>query len=719
MFRETRRIMITLFLLLAAGLFFGSEREFFAGTVGDRGSAGDDGVISLRLQKILGSVPPTEPVAVWVFFRDKGIEDGPGLEKALQERKSRMSSRVLWRRSKTMGKQTVLPGDLPVFGNYVSEVLSQGCTLRHRSNWLNAVSVEATPDAIHRISKLPCVRRIQKVANLGRIEPLDVRKDGITGGAERVSQAGHRLDYGSSYEQLLQLNVPAVHDSGFSGAGVIVMMLDTGYYKDHESLVGQNVIAEWDFVFGDGETQNEPEDDPGQHSHGTATWSALGGYYPGELIGPAYGASFLLAKTEDIRSERPVEEDNYVAALEWADTLGVDVTSASLCYRDFDEGYEDYTYEDLDGNTAVITVAVDEAARRGIIVCNAMANSGYEGLGSLWTPADADSIISCGAVDPDGQIADFSSRGPTYDNRIKPEMVARGVGTYSADDNGGYGYFSGTSLSTPLVAGSAALVLEAHPDWGPMEVRQALMSTADRASSPNVAYGSGMIDVLSAIYDDGLDLTPSSFSLGSPAPGDSVDNVDVEFDWSASVDPIGGDILYKLMIATDTTFLDPTVVWDIEGNSYTLAGTLEEGLYYWKVFAYTLQSIYRASSEVYPFTAADLTGTGDDGPSVLLPRSFDLKQNYPNPFNPQTTISFDIPDLGKMGKESAAEARLNIYDIRGRLVRELYSGELASGSYQLSWDGRNESGQSVPSGIYIYRLVAGDWSSVKKMVLSK
>jgi hypothetical protein len=161
------------------------------------------------------------------------------------------------------------------------------------------------------------------------------------------------------------------------------------------------------------------------------------------------------------------------------------------------------------------------------------------------------------------------------------------------------------------------------------------------------------------------------------------------------------------------------VTWDIEENSYTLTGTLEEGTYYWKVFAYTLQGIYRASSEIVQFTAAELTGTGDDGPVILLPRSFDLKQNYPNPFNPHTTISFDIPNLGEKGKEKTTTAQLNIYDIRGRLVRALYRGELESGRYQFSWDGRNESGRSVPSGIYIYRLVAGDWSSVKKMVLSK
>lgn len=707
-----------LFILILSiiGLFFVLERDTF-GLMDDKKidpSGKEEGVISGRLLDELESLPPGERIAVWVFFRDRGFQNQEAIDRALKIRKEQFSARVLRRRSKTLGENTVLPSDLPLRKEYIDRILSSGASLRHRSKWLNAISVEATPEMIREMSTQPFVTRIQRVASIGMIDPLQPADSGKIGGGDRNRLSGS-LDYGPSLGQLEQINVPAVHDSGFSGSGVIVMMLDTGYYKDHESLVSLDVIAEWDFVFNDGETQNEPEDVSNQHDHGTATWSALGGYMPGQLIGPAYNASFLLAKTEDLRSETPAEEDNYVAALEWGDSLGVDITSASLAYLDFDMGYPDYTYEDLDGNTAVISVAVDEAARRGILACNSASNNG-PAPGTIWTPADADSMLAVGAVDPDGIITGFSSRGPTYDGRIKPEVVARGSGTYAASASGGYGYFGGTSLSNPLVGGSAALLLEAHPEWGPMEIREALMATASRATIPDNAYGSGLIDVLAAVYEDGVELTPLPFSITSPAEGDTVPVNDIQFDWTASLDPLGRSVSYKLMIATDDIFTDPIVIWDIIENTYTFTDTLFGGSYFWKVFAYNNQSFYRESSEVFSFHASGVTSVGDDGPGISLPRAFGLGQNFPNPFNPQTTISFDLPG-GDDGE--VMPARLVIFDIRGRLVKNLFEGELKAGHYQFSWDGRDDSGTPLPSGVYFCRLDSGNWSSARKMVLSK
>jgi subtilisin family serine protease len=259
------------------------------------------------------------------------------------------------------------------------------------------------------------------------------------------------------------------------------------------------VIAEWDFIFDDGETQNQPGDDPEQHWHGTATWSILGGFAPGQLIGPAYGASFALAKTEDIRSETPAEEDNFVAALEWMDSLGVDLASVSLSYRWFDDPGNDYEWQDLDGNTATTTIAVDLAASRGILVVVAAGNYGPD-PGSLGSPADADSGLSVGATDEENDLLWFSSRGPTWDGRTKPEVLARGVDAYHATPDPGYSWSAGTSVATPLVAGCAALVMEAHPDWSAEQVKAALMWTADRARRPDSDWGWGRINVLRAIY---------------------------------------------------------------------------------------------------------------------------------------------------------------------------------------------------------------------------
>ena len=284
--KDRARSVFVVFLMIALFCAFGSE---IFGVV--RVSRRDQkrlrkGVISENFREELEGLSPSERIAVWVFFRDKGITDRDALEMALRERKERLSSRVLWRRSKTLGEKAVLPGDLPLFEDYVIGVISTGSEIRHRSNWLNAISVEATPAMISEISSLPYVRRVQRVATMGMIDPLTPSAGVKSNGDEKFSPAGG-LDHGPSFGHLDQINVPAVHDSGFSGAGVIVLMLDTGYYKDHEALATRKIIAEWDFVFNDGETQNEPEDVPNQHDHGTATWSALGGYAPGNLIGPA------------------------------------------------------------------------------------------------------------------------------------------------------------------------------------------------------------------------------------------------------------------------------------------------------------------------------------------------------------------------------------------------------------------------------------------------
>jgi len=368
-----------------------------------------------------------------------------------------------------------------------------------RSRWLNAVSVIAPPHVVRTIGRLPFVVRTAPVRG-GRSVPA------TPAGRTQAPGAGRDVfDYGPSLNQLAQIDVPAAHEAGYSGAGVIVAMLDTGYRHDHPafaSIVADGrLLAQWDFIDEDGQTQNQPGDPDSQDFHGTATWSALGGFAEGELIGPAYGASFLLAKTEDVSQEVPAEEDDWVAAAEWADQLGADVISSSLSYIDW------YTYEDMDGNTAVTTIAADVAASRGIVVCVSAGNQGTQDWYYIGAPADADTIVTVGAVRPDGEMWDQSSHGPTYDGRIKPEVVAQGDETVAAVPPGSIGgnpdalywTLSGTSMSAPLVAGCAALVLEAHPDWTPVQVREALMLTADNADAPDNHRGWGLVDVLAAI----------------------------------------------------------------------------------------------------------------------------------------------------------------------------------------------------------------------------
>jgi len=435
----------------------------------------------------------SQTAKVWVFFTDKGIFSKE--EFNAKAASVRLSEKVMKRRAK-VGMDHVVFADLPVAQGYIDEIINHGGKLRRQSRWLNAASFEISIKKLEEIGALPFVLQIKPVAGFSS-EPekaKPIRNDSTS----RQSLAPDALNYGNSYAQLQQINVPAVHEKGYHGEGVTLAIFDTGYRKSHEVFAPHytegRVLAEWDFVFNDSNTANEPEDWSSQWNHGTYIWSTSGGHKDGVQYGPAFKANFLLAKTEDVRSETPVEEDNWVAALEWADTLGADVVTSSLCYSDW------YTYEDLDGNTATITLAANTAAGLGIVVCNAMGNSGPSS-GTLLAPADAFDILAVGAVNSAGMIASFSSRGATYDGRTKPEVCARGVSTAcatsSSDDS--YGAVGGTSLATPLVAGAACLLVQAQPYFGPQLIRQALMETADNAATPNNIYGWGIIDVNAAL----------------------------------------------------------------------------------------------------------------------------------------------------------------------------------------------------------------------------
>lgn len=660
--------------------------------------------------------------AVWVYFIDKGETRDYPLSMGLSLAEAQLVPKARERRAKSMTGSLVDERDVPVFEPYVEKLLEGGAGLRFRSRWLNAVSLIVPEESIAAIERLPFVRKVAPVVSLARSGSRSLPRRG-----EREKAIGelpvfsHHAQgdtaiYGEAFGQLAEIGVPAVHDSGYTGAGVLVGMFDTGFYKSHQSLRNQPIVAERDFVFGDDETQNEPQDDSEQHVHGTLTWSALGGYAPYALIGPAYGASFFLAKTEDLRSETPVEEDNYVAALEWADILGVSVVSASLAYRDFDDPLDDYEWEDMDGNTATITIAVDIAASRGILVANAMGNSGYEGPGSLWTPADADSMLAVGAVYPGGDIlAEFSSRGPTYDDRTKPEVVARGVDTFCAFPFSPYSYgsASGTSLSTPLVGGAAALVMEAHPEWSAVAVRDALMQTADNQATPDNDRGWGLIDVHAAIYGISPPIYPVPFSLIAPADGDSTESSTIEFTWNASHDADTGDpLIYTLIVSGDEDLSGIVLVESTPETTLTVESGLVAGsTYYWTARAIDRDARERWARQVRSFSIEIPASIGPEGE---LPRSWTgLFQNSPNPFNPSTVIAFSV------GDEEGENVALEIFDVRGRRVRTLLDGSLGPGHHRLAWDGKDSRGSPAASGIYFYRLSVDGRSYTRKMSLQK
>ena len=267
-------------------------------------------------------------------------------------------------------------------------------------------------------------------------------------------------------------------------------------------MASLRIHATWDFVLD--EENPDPAPCPvGQvcSSHGLETLSILAGYAPGKLIGPAFAADFLLVRTENEAIETPFEEDLWVAAAEWADSMGADVVSSSVGYRTFDDPQLDHGWEEMDGNTLAITRAADMAVARGIVVVNAVGNDGlFTAPNTLYAPSDGDSVIGVGAVDRNGVYSILSSYGPTADGRTKPDVLAEGIGTFMAQANNPmlYGSGSGTSAACPLVAGVAALLISAFPDATPVQIGDALRSTASRASAPDRFQGWGLVDALAA-----------------------------------------------------------------------------------------------------------------------------------------------------------------------------------------------------------------------------
>ncbi len=401
--------------------------------------------------------------------------------------------------------------DLPVTPSYVTQIATTGATIVYSLKWFNAVVVNTNDQTVlDAIAALPFVDHIDQVLSKKPIQVSDGsgvnQLEGIppytlTNATSIVStKSTGSIDYGQAYNQTHMISLDALHDLGYTGQGMMIAILDAGFYhvdqiQAFDSLwLNNQILGTRDFnipgnnVFGDD-----------MHSHGTSVLSTMGANLPGEMVGTAPHASFWLIRTEVGDYEALIEEYNWAGGAEFADSIGVDVINSSLGYTTFDNPVYDHSYTDMDGNTTPVTRAGDLATSRGIMVVNSAGNSGGSSWQYIGAPADGDSVFSIGAVDASGGYASFSSTGPTYDGRIKPDVTAQGQDATVIAGWGGVVQGSGTSFSSPIMAGAMACLWQSAPLISAQELRDAVRSSASQATTPDMLYGYGIPNMLNAM----------------------------------------------------------------------------------------------------------------------------------------------------------------------------------------------------------------------------
>jgi serine protease AprX len=428
-----------------------------------------------------------------VYFSDKGTNMDAAVNPSLY-----LSDKAIERRIKQNIPFDM--SDIPVNEEYVKSVSKTGAKILTRSRWFNNLVIEASPEMMEEILRIPAISKISLLDNGTFKSTVSVKPffepEKINPQTNNIPKKATNdiYNYGNAYNQINQLNGQFLHNNGFSGQGMTIAVLDAGFNSVDvmtcfDSLRANNQIkGTRDFA------------QPGNnvyattmHSHGTSVLSCMGAYVNGQMVGTAPKADYWLIRTEVGEYEKIIEEYFWVSGAEFADSIGADLINSSLGYTEFDDALTNHTYADMDGNTTFITNGADKAAEKGILVVNSAGNSGgpFDSWKYIGAPADGDSVFSIGAVTAFGTRASFSSLGPTYDRRIKPTVSGQGENS-SVYSPWGLGNGSGTSFSSPIICGMTACYWQAFPQLSNMEVIEAIKAASSQASEPDSLLGWGI-----------------------------------------------------------------------------------------------------------------------------------------------------------------------------------------------------------------------------------
>lgn len=392
--------------------------------------------------------------------------------------------------------------DLPVSKIYLDSILNSGkISIINTSRWLNQILIQTTDNqALAKINGFSFVKKRQAVG----YRSTNVQNPDFI---EEITEIGHLsinttspsniLNYGNAGKQIGLHNGDFLHNNGFKGKGISIAVLDGGFFnyqtiKAFDSLrLSGKIRSTWDFI-----ENNElvNEDDP----HGMYCLSILAGHLPGLHIGSAPESDYYLYRTEDVKTEFPVEEQYWAAAAERADSLGIDMISSSLGYTTFDDPSMNYSYGDMNGKNSTVTKAAEFAFKKGMIIMNSAGNSGTNSWKFIGAPADGEHVMAVGAVNASGQVAPFSSFGPSFDQRTKPDIASVGWGTSLINSNGSPATGNGTSFSNPNIAGLIACLWQAFPEMRNIDIVTAVKKSSSQYLNPDTRTGFGIPDMKKA-----------------------------------------------------------------------------------------------------------------------------------------------------------------------------------------------------------------------------
>ncbi len=420
----------------------------------------------------------------WIGFTDKA-----GTRFSISKPEEFLSDRAIERR--TRQNIPIDETDLPVSRIYIDSIITTGATLVHTSKWLNGITVKAENDSLAMLWK-----EFEFVSDVQLTKPFKPALKRANNKFEwtEIEAAIDTSFYGASVHQVSQMKGHFFHQKGYKGQGMVIAVLDAGFF-DADKLPSLTHLFETSRILGTRDFVNPDSEIFREHSHGMMVLSTMGGYLPGELIGTAPEASYWLLRTEDAASEYLIEEDNWVAGAEYADSVGADIINSSLGYYEFDDPTMNHTYADMDGNTTRVTRGANMAAQKGMLVFSSAGNEARNKWRYIIAPADGDLVVAVGAVDRNRNYASYSSIGPASDGDIKPNLATMGQGSAVQGTSGAIVLRNGTSFASPILAGMAACLWQANPTVAASEIARAMMIAANQALKPDTLLGYGIPDL--------------------------------------------------------------------------------------------------------------------------------------------------------------------------------------------------------------------------------